>query len=148
MEAIPEADAICALQSKRGDDGVALFGMKDQNDNFITSMPAYNMARNILPITTGHFGLTIFRTEKLDALPRPWMNSTPNDKGIWGDGKVDADINFWHNWKDNGNMLCLAPRVIVGHLQELVTWPKHDMKPTYQTTSDYETNGIPLEVIR
>jgi hypothetical protein len=148
MESVPDADAICALQSKRGDQGVALFGMKDDDGNLITSMPAYNMERNVLPITTGHFGLTIFRSEKLAAMPRPWMNSTPNDDGVWDDGKVDADINFWHNWKKHGNALYLAPRVIVGHLQEMVTWPKNDMKPLYQTTSDYEMNGIPLEIIR
>ena len=148
MESVPDADAICALQSKRGDDGVALFGMKDDDGNMITSMPAYNMDRNVLPISTGHFGLTIFRAEKLDAMPRPWMNSTPNDDGVWSDGKVDADIQFWHNWKKHGNALYLAPQVIVGHLQEMVTWPKHDMTPLFQTTSDYESNGTPQEVLR
>jgi len=148
MEAVPQADAMCALQSKRGDDGVALFGMKDDAGNMITSMPAYNMDRNVLPVSTGHFGLTIFRTESLNALPRPWMNSTPNDDGVWSDGKVDADIQFWHNWKKHGNALYLAPQVIVGHLQEMVTWPKHDMTPLFQTTSDYESNGTPQEVLR
>lgn len=148
MEAVPEAGAICALQSKRGDEGVALFGMKDKAGNFITSIPAYNMSRNLLKITTGHFGLTIFRAENLNALPRPWMNSEPNEDGVWEDGKVDADIQFWHTWAANGNSLYLAPRVIVGHLQEMITWPKTDMKPIYQTTADYENSGIPMEIIR
>ena len=148
MEAMPEADAICALQSKRGDEGVALFGMKNKKGEFIRSIPGYNMDRHMMQITTGHFGLTIFRTESLNALPRPWMNSAPNDEGLWADGKVDADIQFWNNWRIAGHTLYLAPRVIVGHLQEIVTWPKNDMKPLYQTTSDYDSSGIPMEIIR
>lgn len=148
MEAMPDADAICPLQSKRGDDGVALFGIKGKDGNHIKSTPAYNLGRHMLPITSGHFGLTIFRTENLNALPRPWMNSEPDETGRWGDGKVDADIQFWNNWQAAGNTLYLAPRVIVGHLQELVTWPQHDMKPLYQTTSDYDKTGIPMEVLR
>jgi hypothetical protein len=35
MEAVPEADAICSLQSKRGCDS-ALFGMRDDNGRHIT----------------------------------------------------------------------------------------------------------------
>jgi len=148
MEAVPEADAICSLQSKRGDEKVALFGMKSKEGEYIQAMPAYNMTRYLLPISTGHFGLTIFRADKLNAMPRPWMNSMPNDDGIWDEGKVDADINFWNNWNKAGNTLYLAPRVIVGHMQELVSWPTHDMTPIHQTCSDYDKSGIPMEVLR
>jgi hypothetical protein len=76
------------------------------------------------------------------------MNSMPNDDGIWDEGKVDADINFWNNWNKAGNTLYLAPRVIVGHMQELVSWPTHDMTPIHQTCSDYDKSGIPMEVLR
>jgi len=148
MEAVPEIDALCALQSKRGNEKVALFGIKNKNGEFVERMPAYNMERHVLPITTGHFGLTIFRVEKLNSMPRPWMNSAPNENGIWGEGRVDADINFWHNWQAHGNTLYLAPRVIVGHLQELITWPSHDMTPVFQQVNDFDVSGIPMEVLR
>lgn len=148
MDAMPDAGAICALQSKRGDEAAALFRRKNHAGKWMTEMPADDLCKNVLQIATGHFGLTIFRAENLNALPRPWMNSTPNSDGRWDDGKTDADIDFWNNWQDNGNSLYLAPKVVVGHMQEMITWPDRNLKPIYQTVSDYDGNGIPREVLR
>jgi len=147
MEAVPEADAICSLQSKRGCDS-ALFGMRDDNGNHITSIPDYNLARHLIPITTGHFGLTIFRADSLRNHKRPWMESIPNEDGRYTDGKIDADIEFWLRWRKAGYTLHLAPKVIVGHLQELIAWPCKDLKPHYQTLMDYDVSGKPSEVNR
>jgi hypothetical protein len=147
MEAEPRADAICTLQSKRGSDH-ALFGLRDDDGGHITSLPDYQLNRHLLPVTTGHFGLTIFRSESLRNHPHPWMDSQPNDDGRWRDGKVDADIQFWVKWKACGRRLYLAPRVVVGHLQEMVTWPGRDLKPIYQTLTDYDKTGKPTEVNR
>lgn len=147
MEAEPRADAICTLQSKRSSDH-ALFGVKDADGNNVLSLPGYQLDRNLLPVATGHFGLTIFRTETLRNHPHPWMQSEPNAEGRWRDGKVDADIQFWSKWRECGRTLYLAPRVVVGHLQELVTWPGRDLKPVYQTLMEYDKAGKPNEVNR
>ena len=143
MESLPNADAICALQSKRGNSQHALFGIHG-----VEYTPAYNFERHIFPVSTGHFGLTIFRMESLKSLPKPWMNSKPNDSGVWDDGKIDADIDFWNNWRGAGKTLFLAPRVIVGHLQEVITWPDKEMKPIHQSTGDYDKGGMPPEILR
>jgi hypothetical protein len=142
MEALPDADAIFPMQSKRCSD-FALFGIKDKGGKPVTSLPVYQLSRNVLPVASGHFGLTIFRADRLRELERPWMNSYPNEDGRWGEGKQDADIHFWKNWLDKGNTLYLAPRIVVGHMQEMIAWPGQDLKPIYQTTVDYDNGGMP-----
>jgi hypothetical protein len=141
------ADAIFPLESKRGSDH-ALFGIIGDDGKPVASLGAYQFARNLLPVTHGHFGLTILRAESLRTFERPWMNSTPNADGRWTDGKKDADIDFWHRWVASGRTLFLAPRIVVGHMQEMVTWPGKDMKPVYQSTYDYDVHGVPQEARR
>jgi len=142
MEANPDADAICPLQSKRGDD-FALFGIQDKDDKPIGSIGMYQLNRNLLPVSHGHFGLTIFRAASLRTFNRPWMVAQPDKDGTWGDGKVDADIYFWKKWIKHGRSLFLAPRITVGHLQEMITWTGRDLKPIYQSIKDYDKSGIP-----
>lgn len=142
MEGLPNADAICPMQSKRGR-GLPLFSIRDEAGVGTTKLRGYQVDRNVLPVTTGHFGLTIFRAESLRSFPRPWMNSRPSPEGRWGEGKRDADIDFWMHWREAGKSLLLAPRVVVGHLQEMIAWPGRDLQPIYQTTSDYDTGGMP-----
>lgn len=142
MEANPQADAIFPLESKRASDH-ALFGVIGKDGKPVTSIGMYQLARNLFPVSHGHFGLTILRAEKLRTFERPWMVGTPSPEGRWGHGKKDADIHFWHHWTASGRTLFLAPRVVVGHLQEVVTWPGPDLKPIYQPTNDYEEGGMP-----
>jgi predicted SAM-dependent methyltransferase len=147
MEADPAADAIFPLESKRGSDH-ALFGILGKDGKPIAGIGMYQLARNLLPVTHGHFGLTILRADSLRSFARPWMNSSPNAEGRWGDGKKDADIDFWHRWVESGRTLFLAPRVVVGHLQEMITWPGRDLRPIYQLTKDYDADGMPQEARR
>jgi len=147
MEAFPEADAIFPLESKRGSDH-ALFGILGKDGKPVGGIASYHLGRNLLPVSHGHFGLTIFRAEKLRAFDRPWMKPTPSPEGRWGDGKKDADIDFWHHWVATGRTLFLAPRIVVGHLQEMVTWPSQDLTPIYQTIHDYDAAGMPQEARR
>lgn len=152
MEAMPGADCIAPLQMKRAsrdvlfrllsEDGVARQG------HGVTQIPSYQLQRNLLPVEAAHFGLTIFRADALRAHPRPWMVPTPREDGRWTDGKVDADIDFWRRWRAAGRSLYLAPRVVVGHLEELITWPGRDLRPVQQTVSDYLKDGIPEEARR
>jgi predicted SAM-dependent methyltransferase len=150
MKAFPDADAITSVQSKRQSD-IPLMGIgkehKFQKEG--QGVPAAIFEQNLTPITTGHFGLTIFRADSLRSFPRPWMNDVPNDDGEWEDGCVDSDITFWLKWRDEGKSLYLANKVIVGHIEEMITWPgKEKFKPVTQYMSDYSKNGMPSEVER
>ena len=144
MEAYPGADAILPLQSKRASD-FALFSVKGSDGKMKKSIATAELDRTLIPVSTGHFGLTIFRAESLRQFRRPWMGGNPNDAGRWAKGKVDPDIEFWHNWRESGRTLFLAPRVVVGHLLEMVAWPGRDLKTIYQTMNDFDADGIPKE---
>ena len=142
MEACPEVDAIIPLQSKRAAE-FALFGILDEDGKPKKSIPSNQLNRNLLPVSTGHFGLTIFRAESLRSFERPWMNAKPSEGGRWVKGKIDPDIDFWFHWKESGRTLRLAPRVVVGHLIEMVAWPGKDLKTFYQTMNEFEADGMP-----
>ena len=147
MRTFPEADAICAVQSKRSS-GHALFGMKDEHGAPVTTVAAQEFDRHLTRISTGHFGLTIFRASSLQTFARPWMQPKPNKDGRWTDGKIDADIDFWNNWERANKTLFLANRVVVGHLQEQIAWPNVDFSPVYQGTAEYTHDGPPPEAAR
>ena len=147
MEALPEWDALMSLQQKRQADEI-LVGMYDSNDKMRKEFYAAEFDQHVTKAKHGHFGLTMFRADKLRELPKPWMTETPDPDGGWNDGRVDPDIDFWRTWKKAGNTLGLANRVIVGHLQELITWPGKDMMPVFQYVSDYQTDGIPKQIPR
>jgi predicted SAM-dependent methyltransferase len=142
-----EADAICPLQCKRGGEDV-LIGMDDVTGKARNKVYREEFSIHLTRIQRGHFGLTIFRADTLRQHPRPWMTPIPGADGRWGEDKVDCDINFWHRWHAAKRTLFLANRVIVGHLEDVVSWPKMGQKSMYQTTKDYIDNGIPAEVAR
>jgi hypothetical protein len=39
--------------------------------------------------------------------------------------------------------VCSANRVVVGHLQLMVTWPDKELKPIYQHPVDFREHGRP-----
>lgn len=146
MEAFPEADAIASVQSKRHAD-CALF-TRPNPDGTPRKYEPVEFDRPLTRIYSAHFGLTIFRAESLSRFRRPWMLAEPNSEQRWGDGKLDADISFWHRWNEQGFKLYLANRVVVGHMSETIEWPGPDHKTIYQPLRDYEKVGIPAEVRR
>jgi predicted SAM-dependent methyltransferase len=145
--AMEDADAICPLQSKRGSEHV-LCGLQDEDGTRRFKIPIAEQARVVTRITTGHFGLTIFKADAFRKAKRPWFHAVPGADGKWDDTKVDADINFWQNWRASGLKLYLAHRVLVGHIEETVKWPGRDYKPVFQKFADYVEQGIPAEVQR
>ncbi len=147
LTACPDVDAVFPLQSKRNCDE-ALFSIPHSNPESVGMVTAVDLGRNLLAANTGHFGLTMFRAESLRRFPRPWMNAVPNASGRYDGGHTDPDIDFWIRFRAAGFKVCLAPRVVVGHLEEAVKWPGQDLKPIYQAASDYEDNGIPPGVRR
>lgn len=143
-----DVDAVIPLQAKRGCEEVLFSIAGARPGTCRTAVSVADLERNLLPANTGHFGLTLFRADSLRKFPRPWMVPQPNTQGLWRDGHVDADIDFWKRFKAAGLKPFLAPKVVVGHLEEVVKWPGKDLKPIYQQTAEYEEVGIPKEVQR
>jgi SAM-dependent methyltransferase len=141
----PDAQAIAPLQLSRGRNW-PLFVLGDSppgpgvTEKEVTRA---HFARPLVQVSQAHFGCTLLTAAAFAKLPRPWMHSQPAPDGGWGDGRLDADIDFWRKWRAAGNSLYLAPRVVVGHLQEMIVWPDEDMQPRYQYAQDFHNEGMP-----
>ncbi len=146
MEHHPEVDAICPVQMRRGLKGPLFTAgtVKDGHMEIDTEL----LKKDLMPIRTGHFGLTILRASAFEKLPKPWFMPTPDSEGGWGEGRVDEDIAFWKNWEASGHRLCLANRVVVGHLESLNLVPDRRFNPIYQNVNDYFAQGLPEGVWR
>ena len=141
MEAHPDIEAIAATQMRR---------------ESCLPLCAYDKAptlaeiavNEVATVATAHFGLTLIRADALRATPLPWFEAKAGTDGRWeGDnGHLDADVSFWHKWKEAGHTVCQANRVVVGHIEQVVTWPDKHFHPCYQKLSDYEEHGKPEEV--
>lgn len=142
MMAHPEVDALAALQSSRHQP-TALFSKRDENDVPMSRIATDEMANDLMPVATAHFGLTLIRANKLKALPKPWFYSVPSATGQWhhDDDHIDEDINFWIKWREAGNSLYLANRVAVGHLEIMSRWPGKDLQAIYQPMVDFNKTG-------
>lgn len=126
----PDIDAIVPVQMKR-EGGPVLAGQAGE----------VNLYDDLVPITVGHFGLTMFRREVFERAARPWFRESPDSKGSWGEGRIDADIGFWQNCAELGIKVCLATNCRVGHLEDVVTWPvlgaDGHFHPVYQSTNQW-----------
>lgn len=138
LEANPDVDAIAPLQMKRGDNSALLNVEKGTGDLTLLRGP-------LLDVTLAHFGCTLIRVSALKKMPHPWFWAQPNEQGEWGDGRTDEDIYFWKKFREAGNRVCVAPRISVGHLQLIVTWPDELMRPIWQHTRDWIENGPPAD---
>jgi predicted SAM-dependent methyltransferase len=143
LKRYPALAAVAATQSKRIQDKTLLLGYLDKGRKLRT----YEMAGDITQVDTAHFGLTFLRAELLRSMPRPWMVPQPNpDTQRWDDACVDPDIAFWRVWKEAGNTLGVANKVVVGHMEEVVTWPGIHGQAVYQYYGDYYRKGRPTGV--
>ena len=122
MQENPEVDAIVPLQIKREDE-VAMFSVIDTDTAGIKKVPVTELDEELVPICNGHFGLTIFRVSAFEGLKKPWFHAHPNEDGEWGEGRIDEDIHFWHNFHQCGKVACLAPEISIGHIQLKCTFP-------------------------
>jgi predicted SAM-dependent methyltransferase len=146
MEVYPWIDALASLQAKRGAESV-LFAL-DKEGGELRTLYRRDFQKLVTKIRQAHFGLTILRADRIRDLKRPWMLARPDGHGRWGDDRTDADVVFWRNWEDAGCSLYLANRVVVGHMEEVITWPGRDMKPVHQSITDYSADGKPVEAFR
>lgn len=145
MAEYPEADAIVSLQAKREEDRL-LIGKEPKSGETCVQIPATELQRDIYPIDTGHFGLTVFRAAAFERLPKPWFLGIPGPDNRWADNRRDPDIYFWQKWRQTGNTAFLATRVSVGHLQLMCTFPdiaEHNWKPIHFYINDVNAGKIP-----
>jgi len=117
----PDVDAIIPVQIKR-ENKTPMFCIVDE-DGKGRNVALTEFDEELIPIMTGHFGLTIFRVSAFDGLEKPWFLPHPDPDGGWGEGRIDEDIHFWHNFYKCGKKACLAPGVMLGHLQMMCTFP-------------------------
>lgn len=144
METHPHIGALVPMQSHRGAN-TPLFTITDLNGNRVKDTPAETFDGITTRITTGHFGLTFIRADLLREMPRPWMVARLAPDNTWGEGHVDADIDFWYKWGDCGNEVHLANHVVIGHIDDMILWPGEDLAPVYQRVSDYIRYGKPAK---
>lgn len=137
-----DLDAVCALQVKR-EEPLALLGMFDDTGKRVTTVSADMSYAEKMEVASGHFGLTLIKASKLSQLPHPWFLGTPNKDGEWEDGRTDDDIHFWHKWRAAGNRLFVSPRVRIGHLQLVCSWPDQLWRPHHQYLNELTKNGPP-----
>ncbi len=145
MEEHPEVGAVFALQQKRENEH-PLFVVRSRDGQVVTEFKRADLEEELVPVAQGHFGLTLLRVEALQRVPRPWFQAVPDKEGRWSDESIDEDIDFWRRWGDCGNTLCLAPRVVIGHMQLVVTWPGRDMRAVHQYVGAYNRDGKPAGV--
>ncbi len=144
----PEADAIAPIQASRHHAMPMLTVQSDEPGFNRTRLKREELNAELLATRTAHFGCTLIRAEKLRALPRPWLLSTPDEDGRWSDSAVDADIWFWKQWQKAGFSLYTAARVPVGHLDLCIRWPNIDLEAIYQLPRDFHATGVPADIWR
>ena len=133
----PEVDAIVPMQQKR-----------EGGELLATSSGEVNIGAALVPISIGHFGLTIFRASLFDRLKKPWFWESPDPNGSWNENRTDADIGFWKNCAEVGARVCLGLDVLVGHGEYVVTWPGQDLRPVYQPMNTWRDAGRPEAAFR
>ena len=140
-------DAVAPLQTKR-DEGVPMFTPEGHDHGIgLVQLPHSWFEAVVQPVDTAHFGCTLIRSEALRKTPTPWFAGKPRADGHWGDAsageeaRVDPDIHFWRQFKAAGNKLGVAPQVSIGHAELKITWAGRDLKPVYQTPTDYWSKG-------
>ena len=133
----PEIDALAALQCRRGAKFPLLTtGNHAEGDELAIDGKPFR-------VTTAHFGLTLFRVDKLKTLPKPWFKSEPGKGGDWDDDRLDDDIFFWHVWRAAGHNIHVAPSCSIGHLEETVAMFDKNLQPQHVYVHEWrKENGL------
>jgi len=141
----PEATAIVPVQKGRGEFPI-LMSITGRSGQVRSEIPITELKGETMQIASGHFGLTVLRVDHLLDIPHPWFWDQPNGDGMWGSGRVDADIYFWKQLQKHKRQVLLACHVPIGHIEAMITWPDENMQPIHQHTNDWATKGKPANV--
>jgi hypothetical protein len=146
METRPEIDFLCSLQARRGKDSPLLTietGEPHDCGPREVRISGEVLAADTMPIASGHFGLTVLRVSALEKLPKPWFVGVPDPDGSYGSKRTDADIFFWTQANRTGLTTHVANRVVVGHLELMVSWPDQRMQNRHQHIQSWNDDGKP-----
>lgn len=132
-------DALTTIQRGRG-----------RETPLMTSGSKTELSSNGEPvqISTGHFGLTAIKFDRLKDVPKPWFWSQPNEKGEWGEGKIDDDIWFWRQWEKAGRTLYVDPFNTIGHLEEVISEfleVDGQYKPVHTYPKDWQKRNVDVD---
>jgi hypothetical protein len=130
----PEADAMAALQCRRGKK-FPLLTIGGKQEAQLGSLDP-------LLVTTAHFGLTLIRVDALKDVPKPWFYSQPDEDGEYGDNRLDDDIWFWHQWRLAGKKIYVAPSVSIGHLEETVAVFDEELQPKHEYIAEWRSKHL------
>jgi hypothetical protein len=144
-----QCDALTGFQVKREDGRPMLTLLGTQDDppaDGSTKVPAEWFAHPVQQVDAAHFGLTVISTAALKRTMKPWFLDIPNDKGEFGDGRVDADMYFWKQFRASGNKVFVTPRVTLGHGEYVITWPGKTLAaPCFQYAQKFLADGTKPE---
>jgi len=130
----PHIDALAALQCRRGKPFPLLTKGGEQGITITNKEPFL--------VTTAHFGLTLIRVEDLVQIKKPWFCGQPDENGEWSDERLDDDIWFWHQWRLAGKNIYVAPRVSIGHLEEMVAGFNDDLTPKHEYMHEWRKRNL------
>lgn len=142
FNAHPEAAAIAPMQSGRQRIAPLLTIANGDGTN-CAEVNREVFDAQLVEVHSAHFGLTIIRADALRQMPKPWFCEHPDENGTWGVNKIDADIHFWQQVKKGGFRAFVAPRVVVGHIETVVSWPDINLERTMQDSGEYFQKGKP-----
>lgn len=148
MATNPQADAITSVQIQR--DGDLPLVSKREGKKPLAVVPLEEFKKPLIEVTTGHFGLTLFRVSAFKKLIKPWFWSKPGPDKSWNEGRQDEDIYFWHNFNKSGCKLFMANEVFIGHMQQVCTFaglPEQNWKPIHVYMNDVEHKGPPAHCV-
>jgi hypothetical protein len=144
-----QCDALTGFQVKREDGRpmLTLLGTQDTPpEDGSTKVPAEWFTHPVQQVDAAHFGLTVISTAALKRTPKPWFLDIPNEKGEFGDGRVDADMYFWKQFRAAGNKVFVTPRVTLGHGEYVITWPGKNLgDPCFQYAQKFLADGTKPE---
>lgn len=142
MHTRPDIAALCPLQVQRDKEN-CLFTLRDSEGRLRAGVGEDELFTDAIEMNTGHFGLTLIRVSALEGIPRPLFYCKPAPDGSWGEGRVDDDIHFWNQLRDAGRLVALCPRVRIGHLQLVISWPDENSQALHQYFPEYSAKGRP-----
>jgi hypothetical protein len=107
-----DLDALASFQCKRGSESLLAFKQ---------GVSKVLWSGEPLEVDAAHFGLTCINVAKLEGVAKPWFMCQPDLDGCWEEGRIDADVFFWSQWKKANRKVFVDPSIRIGHCEELVT---------------------------